>query len=272
MKMKYYEFVKNLIVNHKKYQGLEPILENIIDDVFAHSEVVIGNITNEVVVQSYLEKVVSTSIITVPKKLNFKTELQQTKHYDSANDIIQRSVNNDLVDKMINSSFSNKAQTETILQIEEENLDDLEVEDNSLETIEEFQPELSLQEEVLLEEDMEENLIQEEIIEEFQPELSLQEEVLVEEKVENSTNSNFSPVDYSRFEFISSYDNTLDESEIESLKNAITDLDKKHPELNVVKIYELKYKENSSVEQIAQILDIQKDTVLEVLGEIISLI
>ena len=64
---KYYGIIENLVKKHKKFPGLESILEDIIDDVYSHSEVIIKTVTNEDVINAYLEKVVSTSIITVPK-------------------------------------------------------------------------------------------------------------------------------------------------------------------------------------------------------------
>ena len=75
---KYYKIIENLIKNHKKFQGCEAILDDIINDVFAHSEVIINSVSNDSVVNSYLEKVVSTSIITVPKKLGFNRFARHT--------------------------------------------------------------------------------------------------------------------------------------------------------------------------------------------------
>ena len=73
---KYYGIIENLVKKHKKFPGLESILEDIIDDVYSHSEVIIKTVTNEDVINAYLEKVVSTSIITVPKKMNFHPEIK----------------------------------------------------------------------------------------------------------------------------------------------------------------------------------------------------
>ena len=111
---KYYGVIENLVRNHKKFQGLEAILEDIIDDVYAHSEVIINSINNDSVIQAYLEKVVSTSIITVPKKMGFHSEIkhrvvtpelpkQPEKPQVQPAKEVKEVVNNDLVDKMINS-------------------------------------------------------------------------------------------------------------------------------------------------------------------------
>jgi hypothetical protein len=44
---KYYGIIENLVKKHKKFPGLESILEDIIDDVYSHSEVIIKTVTNE---------------------------------------------------------------------------------------------------------------------------------------------------------------------------------------------------------------------------------
>ena len=72
---KYYNLIEKLVKNHRKFPGYEAILEDIIDDVYAHSEVIINSIDNENVIESYLQKVISTSIITVPKRLKFNTRV-----------------------------------------------------------------------------------------------------------------------------------------------------------------------------------------------------
>ena len=48
-----------------------------------------------------------------------------------------------------------------------------------------------------------------------------------------------------------SADNIIEQQDINEIQEGLLDLNKKRPELNIVKIFELKYKENSSVSQIA---------------------
>ena len=110
---KYYSLIESLIKKHKKFPGYEDILEDIIDDVYSHSEVIIGSINNESVINAYLEKVISTSLITVPKRLNF---------YPKA---AERRARPELVDRMINSSFIQEPKEDDSL----ENLTDLSVEE-----------------------------------------------------------------------------------------------------------------------------------------------
>lgn len=90
---KYYSIIEKLVRQHKKFPGYEAIIEDIIDDVYSHSEVIINSINNENVINAYLEKVISTSIITVPKKLNYKQVSTREK------------VNTDFIDKMINNAY-----------------------------------------------------------------------------------------------------------------------------------------------------------------------
>lgn len=123
---KYYGIIENLVRNHKKFQGLDAILDDIIDDVYAHSEVIINSINNDSVIQAYLEKVVSTSIITVPKKMNFHPEV---KHRVVASEVIKPAqpkkevVNNDLVDRMINSMPAANSSLSVKEVVEEDNLE-----------------------------------------------------------------------------------------------------------------------------------------------------
>lgn len=105
---KYYDIIKDLVKQNRKYSGLEAILDDIIDDVYSHSEIIINSINNDGVIQSYLEKVVATSIITVPKKLGFHSELKhRIVGTQQAPELIEQKheeqVDNTLVDKMINN-------------------------------------------------------------------------------------------------------------------------------------------------------------------------
>lgn len=77
MEKKYYDLIITLIKQHKKFAEYEAILEDIANDVYEHSKVVLDSVTNEEVITAYLAKVISTSMITVPKKLNFNTK---TRH------------------------------------------------------------------------------------------------------------------------------------------------------------------------------------------------
>ncbi len=109
---KYYKIIENLVKQNNKFEGYESILDDIIDDVYSHSEVVLNSISNEDVIKAYLNKVVSTSIITVPKKLNFHKELSHAvinkdlNFNITSNQIKKTDINTALVDKMINGTKS----------------------------------------------------------------------------------------------------------------------------------------------------------------------
>ena len=76
MERKYYDLIISLIKKHKKYSGLEAILEDIANDVYEHSKVVLESVNSEDVIIAYLNKIISTSIVTVPKKMNFNIRVR----------------------------------------------------------------------------------------------------------------------------------------------------------------------------------------------------
>ncbi len=139
---KYYGVIEDLVKQNRKYQGLEPILDDIIDDVYSHSEVIINSINNDSVIQSYLAKVVSTSVITVPKRLGFQPEVQR-KTVD-AQQVLEnvvhkqeKAVNTVLVDKMINNiAFDDKEEPplEESLSLEELEVSEPQTPETTLET------------------------------------------------------------------------------------------------------------------------------------------
>ena len=140
---KYYGVIEDLVKQNRKYQGLEPILDDIIDDVYSHSEVIINSINNDSVIQSYLAKVVSTSVITVPKRLGFQPEVQR-KTVD-AQQVLEnvvhkqeKAVNTVLVDKMINNiAFDDKEEEPSLeesLSLEELEVSELQTPETTIET------------------------------------------------------------------------------------------------------------------------------------------
>ena len=106
---KYYNIIADIVKKHIKYSGLEAILDDIIDDVYKHSEVIINSVPNESVISAYLEKVVSTSIITVPKKMGFHPEIKHATVSSVTQQPQQSSVSNEVVKKVDNFCFPFKA-------------------------------------------------------------------------------------------------------------------------------------------------------------------
>lgn len=87
---KYYDLIASLVKSHRKFSGCESILDDIVQDVYSHAEVVLNTVTNESVIESYLNKIVSTSMITVPKKLGINAKREDASTYE---DIIKASIN-----------------------------------------------------------------------------------------------------------------------------------------------------------------------------------
>ena len=100
---KYYGIIENLIRSHKKFNGYDAILDEIIDDVYKHSESVINTVNDENVVISYLQKIVSVSVITVPKRLGLHTEI---KHRSITNEILPEKHEERPVVNQVNKDFN----------------------------------------------------------------------------------------------------------------------------------------------------------------------
>ena len=122
---KYYNLIEKLVKNHKKFPGYEAIIDDIIDDVYSHAEVVIKSIDNESVIEAYLTKVIATSIITVPRNLNYQKANEKKEPVANFNFSVidKQKASPELVDKMINSSFDEKEEFD-----EQENLEIVSVE------------------------------------------------------------------------------------------------------------------------------------------------
>ena len=110
MEKKYYDLIVELVKNHRKYVGLESILDDIVEDVYNHAKVVVDTISNEDVIESYLNKVVSTSIITVPKRLNFNTRAHNnpTIVLSEAPVIVSNDINIDVPEPVHDSTLDNE--------------------------------------------------------------------------------------------------------------------------------------------------------------------
>ena len=122
---KYYNLIEKLVKNHKKFPGYEAIIDDIIDDVYSHAEVVIKSIDNESVIEAYLTKVIATSIITVPRNLNYQKANEKKEPVANFNFSVidKQKASPELVDKMINSSSDEKEEFD-----EQENLEIVSVE------------------------------------------------------------------------------------------------------------------------------------------------
>ena len=123
MNNKYYELITEIVKNHPKYKDYDSILEDIVNDVYSHAEVVLANVEDEDTLTSYLNKVAATSLITVPKRLNV-----QKRDESKANDLISRIKGN-----ATNTSFEEFKTTNDIA--DKYVIDTIEPEDDFIENI-----------------------------------------------------------------------------------------------------------------------------------------
>ena len=385
---KYYGVIEKLVKEHKKFAGNEEFLEDIIDDVYSHSEVVINSIANNSVVDAYLAKVVGTSIITVPKRLGKRNETVQKEPEPIQEIFNKNNVNTELVDKMINSApkaveeigditptndevvelleqnedvscieefdiqteepEENEISNSDVMELElpEEESDVAEINDAGDELEEDFQDNLiDLQENIDsvddvvdeiedrqhddlidLEENTAENSVEEaEYIDEIENEVSPEvletaeelepvkeildesldyseivsettddtEDLLVPVELDETSDllevetpsdinfddtvdlqsdeqNEFKPTDYSVFNYNPAENS--EEIDEEEIANSIYDLERRKPDLNILKIYNLKYKENNSISEIASKLNMDEDEVKEAVSELISIV
>lgn len=76
---KYYDLIVSLIKNHRKYnEQYESILDDIVKDVYNHSETLLSSVDDNEVIKSYLNKIVSVSIISVPRNLGITIKRNTT--------------------------------------------------------------------------------------------------------------------------------------------------------------------------------------------------
>lgn len=71
---KYYDLIVSMIKAHRKFSEYESILDEIAADVCEHAKVVLSTVSNEEVINSYLNKLVSTAMVTVPKRMGLVPE------------------------------------------------------------------------------------------------------------------------------------------------------------------------------------------------------
>lgn len=97
MEKKYYDLILSIIKNNKRYPGLEPILEDIANRVFEQAKSIFDSIDDINVIEAYLEKAVKTAIVTVPRKLGYKTAREERKNIIQVQEIIAKEEDNTLI-------------------------------------------------------------------------------------------------------------------------------------------------------------------------------
>lgn len=77
---RYHDLIVSLIKANRKYPECKDIMEDIVADVYEHAQVVLNTVSNESVISSYLNKIVTTSVITVSRRLG--THSSRTENID----------------------------------------------------------------------------------------------------------------------------------------------------------------------------------------------
>ena len=143
MENKYYNLIAESIKAHRKFSGLEEILDQLIEDVYDHAKVVLESVDNDATIVAYLDKVITTSLITVPKKLNInkrKTSkavelLEYIQNSNKKVDDIVLTAN--FIDEIDTYEHSTDEQTDFIEDAQEQFSEtSTEIEDNNIEATE----------------------------------------------------------------------------------------------------------------------------------------
>ena len=238
---KYYDLIVSLIKANRKYPGCEALLDEIVKDVYAHAEVVLNTVTNESVISSYLSKIVTTSMITVPRRLGIQvqrpraaetvqvqpavveqTPVEEDELANVQEDEIQEEIIEEpeaLVEATLDEADEN---AELIEDFEELDLDETVVEDDS-EAEDEEEPleedEIPAEEEVLQEADDENELDEsDEVLEEVEEIVQPVDKTLVDKMINGVSNEPASEIE----ELI---ENDDDELLSEGDNEALTELD-----------------------------------------------
>ena len=185
-----------------------------------------------------------------------------------ANSIEEEVVNNDL-----ESSEEN-----TLGTVNNSNISfDLEISIDNSEELEEFTDFGGINtEDVSLAEDSEDTILfinQEEnsdILEPINNEFTELANDLSNEK--DSDIETFTPTNYSVFNFEPETRKPFSDVDLDSITKNLLDLANKNPEVDIIKIYNMKYKDNETIQKIAIELKISEDKVVEILKEIISVL
>lgn len=215
---KYYDLIVSLIKANRKYPGCEALLDEIVKDVYAHAEVVLNTVTNESVVSSYLSKIVTTSMITVPRRLGIQVQrpraaetvqvqpavveqepIEEDELLNIQEDEIQEEIIEEseaLVEETIDETEEN---AELIEDFEELNLDETVVEDDSESEEEEEsleEDEISAEEDVLQEADDENELDESgEVLEDVEEIVQPVDKTLVDKMINGVSNESISEIE-----------------------------------------------------------------------------
>lgn len=219
MEKKYYDLIISIIKQHRKYPEYEAILEDIANDVYEHSKVVISSVANDDVISAYLTKVVATSMVTVPKKLNFNTRVRHRVILPTLPE----------PERMLAEQVKTATVDEPILEVKAPALAvSSQVESEVLTEELSMQEDLSLEEENLAEDDFAEvvaenndEMLIEDVTEEVALELPISEETNLEQVIPNEIETEIiEPIADLEEEIISSNDD-VDKNLVDMMINGV---------------------------------------------------
>ena len=167
---KYYDLILNLVRQHRRYESCKTIENDIVDDVLKRLQPVLKDIHDEAIIESYLQKLVSNSIITMSHKNNIpRRNISKPALFDN---IVNQEKPVEVVQKqeehleLENEPNESNELNESIFDLTEDNLEEnSEISEKAEEFIEVPQSEESIQpEEAISKEDLSEDLSEDELV------------------------------------------------------------------------------------------------------------
>lgn len=182
---KYYDLILNLVRQHRRYESCKTIENDIVDDVLKRLQPVLKDIHDEAIIESYLQKLVSNSIITMSHKNNIpRRNISKPALFDN---IVNQEKPVEVTQKqeehleLENESNEPNELNESVLDLTEDNLEEnSEISEKAEEFIEVPQSEESIQSEVGL---SEEKLVLDEISDNIEEQNDNDEEGFSEDEV-----------------------------------------------------------------------------------------
>ena len=182
---KYYDLILNLVRQHRRYESCKTIENDIVDDVLKRLQPVLKDIHDEAIIESYLQKLVSNSIITMSHKNNIsRRNISKPALFDN---IVNQEKPVEVTQKqeehleLENESNEPNELNESVLDLTEDNLEEnSEISEKAEEFIEVPQSEESIQSEVGL---SEEKLVLDEISDNIEEQNDNDEECFSEDEV-----------------------------------------------------------------------------------------
>lgn len=170
---KYYDLILNLVRQHRRYESCKTIENDIVDDVLKRLQPVLKDIHDEAIIESYLQKLVSNSIITMSHKNNIpRRNISKPALFDNIVnqekpvEVTQKQEEHLELENEPNEPNEPNELNESVLDLTEDNLEEnSEILEKVEESIEVPQSEESIQpEEAFSEEDLSDGLSEEELI------------------------------------------------------------------------------------------------------------